>query len=149
MARPGPPPEAELIARKRLQPPRMPVTEASRLAGISDTRWSQLENGYRMNRGQPEAEHAPAATLARMAQVVGATAADLEQAGRPDAAAELEALPPPAPRYDDEGHRVATARELGAVVDRLDWRLARMEREMQEMRESRHPNGDDAPPRSA
>jgi len=93
MARPKPPPYAELIARARLAPPKMTITEAARRAGISDTRWSQLENGYRMNRGRAEPEWAPADTLAGMARAVGVTPAQLDEAGRADAAAELAALP--------------------------------------------------------
>lgn len=92
--KPPPPPSGQLIARKRLAPPKMSVTEAARRAGISDTRWSQLEKGYRMNRGRPEEEWAPADTLALMARVAGVTPAELEEAGRADAAAELAELPP-------------------------------------------------------
>jgi transcriptional regulator with XRE-family HTH domain len=95
----------------------MPVTEAARRAGISDTRWSQLENGYRMVRGQPEPEPPPpAATLARMAQAVGVTAAELEQAGRADAAAEMRALPR---QLRDDEPRALSQDQLDQIVERV------------------------------
>lgn len=92
MSRPQPPPEAQLIARKRNDPPHMPVSRAAARAGISDTRWSQLENGYRKIRGHYEPERAPADTLARMALAVGVTPDELEDAGRHDAAGELRVM---------------------------------------------------------
>jgi hypothetical protein len=88
-----PPPEAQLIARLREHPPRMSIRQAALQAAISESRWRQIEHGVRMFRGvaYPEVD-APAATIAKMAAVVGATPADLVQAGRGDAAGELEAL---------------------------------------------------------
>jgi hypothetical protein len=72
----------------------MSIRQAAKLAGISDTRWRQIEQGWRMHRGRREEEPpAPAQTLARMAHAVAVTPAQLAGAGRPDAAAELAALP--------------------------------------------------------
>lgn len=120
MASPQPPPEAVLIARKREEAPRMSIRAAAEQAGISETRWRQIESGRRMFQGKPWPERAPAAILARMARVVSVTATELEKAGRPDAAAELDALPLPEVRRDEDGHETATSAELQAVMDRLD-----------------------------
>ncbi len=89
----APPPEARLITEMREKPPRMSMRQAAREAGISETRWRQLEAGVRDFRGVKYAEPpGPAQTIARMALAVGATPAQLTEAGRPDAAAELEAM---------------------------------------------------------
>lgn len=94
MTSPPPPPEAELIAAKRTaQIPHLSMREAARRARISPTRWRQLETGRMRIKGQEFAEIAPAETLARMAQTVGATPTELTEAGRADAAAILEQLP--------------------------------------------------------
>jgi transcriptional regulator with XRE-family HTH domain len=87
-----PPPEARLITEMREKPPRMSMSEAARRAGISLTRWRQLENGFRPFRGTSYPETGPAQTIAKMARVVGVTPRQLTDAGRPDAAAELEAM---------------------------------------------------------
>jgi hypothetical protein len=71
----------------------MSMRQAAREAGMSETRWRQLEAGTRDFRGVKYAEPpGPAQTIARMAFVVGATPAQLAERGRPDAAAELEAM---------------------------------------------------------
>lgn len=70
----------------------MSMTEAARRSGISPTRWRQLENGFRPFKGTNYPEVGPAQTIARMAHVVGVTPRQLTEAGRPDAAAELEAM---------------------------------------------------------
>lgn len=71
----------------------MSIRQAAMEADISESRWRQIEHGIRMFRGiaYPETD-APAATVARMAFVVGAVPGDLAGAGREDAAGELEAL---------------------------------------------------------
>jgi hypothetical protein len=67
--------------------------EAAGIAGISESRWRMIETGTRWFRGEPLSEPpAPAQTIARMAWAVGATPAELRDAGRGDAAAELEAI---------------------------------------------------------
>ncbi|MFF0395093.1 hypothetical protein ACFYSJ_04785 [Streptomyces sp. NPDC005248] len=77
----------------------MSARKAAGLAGLSDARWRQIVSGYQSVSGSYVAVRAPADTLARMAQVVGVTPAELRNAGREDAAAELEELgAPPAPR---------------------------------------------------
>lgn len=124
MTSPKPPPEARLIQRRREEPPRISMSEAARRAHMSDTRWRQLENGYRLMLGKPVRESAPAQTLAAMAQAVGVTPDELREAGRPDAAGELEALlAVPAPASSDDEFREqldrieALAREMRAQLD--------------------------------
>jgi hypothetical protein len=65
------PPEALLIARMRQRAPRISMSEAARRSGISLTRWRQIENGFRPERGVRYRETGPAQTIARMAAVVG------------------------------------------------------------------------------
>lgn len=91
----GPPPEALLIERLRTEArPRLSIRAAADAAGISDARWRQIAKGH--NQASKDVRvpaRAPADTLARMARVVGATAQQLREAGRGDAADELEAIP--------------------------------------------------------
>jgi hypothetical protein len=89
---PQPPPEAQIIAEFRERPPRMSIRAAAAEAGISESRWRQIENGVRMFRGTPYPESGPAQTVAKMAAVVGVTPDQLTHAARPDAAGELEAI---------------------------------------------------------
>lgn len=91
---PIPPPEAQLIEQKRNQPPRMSIRQAAARAGISETRWRQIESGARIFRGNRYPERAPAGTLASMARVVGVTPGELANAGRQDAADELAVMGP-------------------------------------------------------
>lgn len=88
-----PPPEARLIAARRQQMiPRMSQREAALRAGISSTRWRQLESGKIRVRGRDYPEIAPPDTLARMAQVVDVSPEELEEVGREDAALVLRRL---------------------------------------------------------
>lgn len=66
--------------------------EAARRSGISNTRWRQIINGYMTVSGSHVPVHAPAETLARMAQTTGVDADQLRDAGRPDAADALTEL---------------------------------------------------------
>lgn len=83
-----PPPEAQLIARLRLeQVPPLSMREAARRAGFSVATWTQNEQGYRKVTPQLMIPiRAVADKLARMAMVVGATPDQLREAGRDDAA---------------------------------------------------------------
>lgn len=90
-SRPAPPPEAALIAAATKRSG-MSARKAATRAGISDARWRQIVNGYQSVSGTNTPVRAPADRLARMAQVVGVTATQLRDAGREDAAAELEEL---------------------------------------------------------
>ncbi|MFD6128681.1 hypothetical protein ACFWC2_14225 [Streptomyces diastaticus] len=62
------------------------------MAGISDARWRQIVTGYQTVGGTYIPVRAPADTLARMAQAAGATAHELADAGREDAADALREL---------------------------------------------------------
>jgi transcriptional regulator with XRE-family HTH domain len=63
----------------------MSARKAAELAGISDTRWRNIVNGYQaIGQGQSIPIIAPAETLARMARVVGVTGDQLAAAGRAD-----------------------------------------------------------------
>ncbi len=135
MAKPAPPPEAVLIAGRRESPPRMSMSEAARRAGISDTRWRQIEKGSRPFRGGYYPEAAPAELLARMAQVVGVTAEELAACGRADAAAELAALPPLAadpdrpPTWDDFRRQQAQMERLETLVEQFIEAQGKQEKE--------------------
>ena len=66
------------------------MTKAAEKAGISPSRWRSIENGWRWeSKGKAVVEHAPAATLAKVADFLGITPAQLRQVGRADAAQEL------------------------------------------------------------
>lgn len=81
----GRPAEARLIHDRRVKAG-LSIREAARRAGISEGSWRRTEGPRRLHRTQQ--------TVARMAQVVAVTPAELEKAGRPDAARELAALLP-------------------------------------------------------
>lgn len=71
----------------------MSTRQLAAKAGISDTRWRQLVNGYvPLGGGRFTPAVAPAATLAQMARAVGVTSDQLRTAGRADAADELDAM---------------------------------------------------------
>jgi hypothetical protein len=88
---------------------------------ISDTRWRQLEDGYRTIRGVGRIpETAPAATLAGMAYVVRVTAAQLNGVGEHEAADELIRLTAQYAREDGEAQ--AEARRMVSAVAGLNGR---------------------------
>jgi hypothetical protein len=93
--RPEQRPEGALLQRamkNRLKP--LTAREAAPRAGIGEARWRQIINGYTSpTAGTYIAVIAPAATLARMAAVVGVTVEQLEDVGRGDAAEILRQLP--------------------------------------------------------
>jgi transcriptional regulator with XRE-family HTH domain len=92
--RPPPPPWGVLLI-KALAQAKLSAREAARRAGISEGRWRQIASGYQVvSAGAYAPVHGPARTLARMAAVVGVTPAQLEQAGRPDAAKLLASADP-------------------------------------------------------
>lgn len=100
-------------------------------AGISGTRWRQLEDGHRAIRGVGYIpEEAPPATLARMAYAVGVTPDELVNGGQPAAGAELADLIEVRSREDGETHAeaaraVSTLAGLSAVArERLAQELA-------------------------
>lgn len=88
---------------------------------ISDTRWRQLEDGYRTVRGIGRIpEPAPAGTLAGMAYVVRVTADELHGFGHQDAAGELIRLT--AAHAREDGQAQADARRLVSAVGGLTGR---------------------------
>lgn len=119
---PQPPPEALLIRSKRDSPPSMTIRHAADLAGMSEGRWRQLENGGWKRRGRWETEIAPARTLALMARAVGLTPRELESVRRHDAAAELAALPPLETPQDPVDELRAYARALEQRIAKLEGR---------------------------
>jgi hypothetical protein len=91
---PPQPPEGALLelTRKR-RVPKMSVAAAAQLAGISETRWRQIENGYMVpSAGTYAPVTAPADTLAKMVHAVGATPEQLRRAERDDAADAYERI---------------------------------------------------------
>lgn len=87
------PAEAALLdeALKRLQP-RLSVRKAAAAAGISEGWWRQITKGIQSRSTGSIPVVAPAETIARMALAVGVTSAELEAAGRTDAAEVLPAI---------------------------------------------------------
>lgn len=93
---PEPSPEGAAVAAARVASGRSRRNLAD-AAGISDTRWRQIEQGWQRSpstNGVIEAR-ASAPVLARMARVLGFTAARLRELGRPDAADILDDDPRP------------------------------------------------------
>jgi transcriptional regulator with XRE-family HTH domain len=104
----GRPPEARLIRERRLRLD-LSIREAARRAGFSEGSWRRTEGTRDLTR-TPD-------TVARMAQVIGLSPAELEAAGRPDAAAVLTRLPPLAMPDADAP---VTRQELRALLDRVE-----------------------------
>ena len=86
METPPPPPEGSLLRRVR-ESAGISLTDAAKAAGITDTRWSQIERGHERRKGMDVPARAKAGTLARMARAIGIPPERLETDGqRPDAA---------------------------------------------------------------
>lgn len=88
------PPEAVLIEQRRAALG-ISIADAAKTATISESRWRQITKGFQQ--ATPDTRipvTAPARTLARMARAVGATADELDAAGRGDAADILRTPPP-------------------------------------------------------
>lgn len=106
--------------RKRLG---LSLRRAGALASMSEARWRQLENGFRLERGihvpQPATDH----MLAHMARAVGFTAGELRDAGYPDAAVILEDL------NADEAGRSAAELQDAAVAAAAIGHLSQRDRD--------------------
>jgi transcriptional regulator with XRE-family HTH domain len=119
--RPEPPPWGTLIT-DAMRHAHLSAREAARRAGISEGRWRQITGGYQVvSAGVYAPVRGPAATLARMAAVVGVTPAQLKQAGRADAARELTTVPAAAAAGSEVLQRIREmdqdeARELLAAI---------------------------------
>lgn len=81
-------PEGKLL-QDALEATGRSIRQVAADAGMSDARWRQLVKGYMTKGGHVAEEIAPAATLARMAAVLGITPEDLASTGRTDAASLL------------------------------------------------------------
>jgi hypothetical protein len=82
---------ADTMRRQRIS-----ARKAAKLAGLSDAWWRHVVNGYQpVGQGQFIPVVAPPDTLARMAKVIGISEAELQKAGRADAAEELARLAVP------------------------------------------------------
>lgn len=119
--KPPQPPEGALIemARKR-RGPRPPIKHYAERAGLSDTRWRQIEKGYQTpTAGNPVPVTAQPETLARMARAVDVTPQQLRDVDRDDAADAYEKL------FADAGDEpAAPAAEIVDVTELLndpDW----------------------------
>lgn len=119
--RPEPPPWGALITAA-LASEGISAREAARRAGLSEGRWRQITAGYQVvSPGVYAHVRGPAATLARMAAVVGITPAQLMSAGRDDAAKVLAGRLDRKPADDEMLERIKAmdtdqARELLATI---------------------------------
>jgi len=129
---PAPPPEARLLKLARLRRNHMSIPDAAALAGVSASLWRQVEAGYSTPAaGIQVPKVTPAETLALMSRPLGITPAQLNDAGRGDAAAILADLlrPEPAPLEppletaadpgDDVTHNIMVA--AGRPEERRIW----------------------------
>jgi transcriptional regulator with XRE-family HTH domain len=90
--------------------------QAAAKAGISASQWSDVERGQKKaGPGVIVPVQATAETLARMAQIAGVNAEELEAVGREDAAAELRSLA----EQRDMRQRLAAVPGLGAIAETL------------------------------
>jgi lambda repressor-like predicted transcriptional regulator len=89
------------------------IRQLATLAGISDGRWRQVMKGHLTGGGHVQEVIAPAATLARMAAVLGISAEDLERVGRKDAADLLD-------KFAGVGARPSPPRTDGPLADEID-----------------------------
>ena len=106
--RPDPPPWGAVIT-DALRRSGTSARQASRQAGISEGRWRQITSGYQVvSPGVYAPVRGPAGTLARMAAVAGVSAADMQAAGREDAARLLADQP----RRGTDGELLDRIREM-------------------------------------
>ena len=113
-----PPPEADLIHRRRREASGPPLSrrQAAARAGVSPSQWSDVERGSkRAGPGIVIPVRATAETLAKMAAAVGVSAGELAAAGRDDAAGQLRS----ATRQQQLGERLAGIPGLGILAGQL------------------------------
>lgn len=121
METPTAPAEALLIdSAQKSVIPKLSMRKAAEMAGISEGRWRQIVKGYQGTGTGRLPVVAPDETVARMALVVGVTADQLEDAGRPDAATVLRHLLADSERPDVELSEVSTDRLLGEIRRRIE-----------------------------
>lgn len=115
------PQEARLLdAAQKAAVPKLSIRKAAGMAGMSDGRWRQIVKGYQGTGTGRIPVIAPDETLARMAIVVGVTPAELDEAGRPDAAEVLRILLAASEQPDVELTAVSTDRLLGEIRRRIE-----------------------------
>lgn len=113
-------PEGRLIALAQKRA-RLSGREAARRAGMSEGHWRAIVSGSRsISKGNWVPVGAPADTLARMAEAVGATPEQLEAAGRADAAEELRELTAEGSKDGDQQSIEESIRIMREVNDRLE-----------------------------
>lgn len=115
-------PEGAALKRVR-KARRLTVDAAAALVPMSASRWSQIENGYIVRKGQLAPVRAEDGTLAHMAKAVSLTPERLEEVGRPEAAAilrEIETQTDVALRRADE-----LQDEQQKIIDEIDELLGR------------------------
>lgn len=133
--RPEQRPEGALIAAA-LKRSRMSQRKAAELSGISENRLRAIVHGYQ-NVGVDTyvAVKGPADTVARIADVVGVTPDQLEQADRADAAAALRELATPDPSAGadlrDEAEESQTWDPLAGLPEDPDERIRELSRRLQ------------------
>jgi hypothetical protein len=144
--RPEQPPEGRLIAMA-LKRSKLSGRKAANRAGMSEGRWRQIVSGYQtISQGVYAPVHGPAETVARMAQVVGVTPEELDDADRPDAAEELRHLTH-APTLDEINEQLdENARNIAELTANARPLSPRQQRALIEvaiaMRESDEPSND-------
>lgn len=140
--RPEQRPEGRLIAVAQKRP-RLSNREAAQRAGMSEGHWRAIVSGSRsMGKDLWMPVRAPADTLARMAQVVGVTPEQLDDAGREDAAEELRALIESDRAQGDDLTPVGTKptiEELAAALARVERNNAELRRQFEEFIRERGP----------
>lgn len=123
MEKPDQPPEGRLI-QEALKKTGMSARKAADAAGISDSRWRHIVNGYQpAGRGEFVRVVGPADTVARMARVVGVMPIDMRMRGkRPDVsellAQEMQVAQPVGHGLDDEAEGL-TPEEIQPVLDQI------------------------------
>jgi transcriptional regulator with XRE-family HTH domain len=88
------PPWAQLIrARREALYPQVTMRQAAAAADVSPSTWTEIENGAKsVAPGVKVAVRGTPDKIAKMARFLEISAADLREAGRPDAATHLERL---------------------------------------------------------
>ncbi|MEH3033321.1 MAG: winged helix-turn-helix domain-containing protein [Aeromicrobium erythreum] len=110
MDKPAQRPEGQLLEAAIKNDPALSIRKLAKRVGVSEGRVRQIVNGYASaGRGQYVDVRAPAATLARLAWHADISGIQLRDAGRPDAALELERY------YDENPDERSDAIDWGAV----------------------------------
>ena len=128
MRRPEPPPEAVLIRLVR-EAAQISASDAAKAAGISKSRWSQIETGYESRDGEYREVSGQRDTIAWMAWAVGLEPDRLAEY-RPDAVLVLDEIlrqHGPRPEIDNDGPlaRIAATEGLDPEMADIFTRLAK------------------------